>query len=310
MNSNVTLQQLIYIVAVDTRGSFVEAAEECKVSQPALSMQIRKLENTLGASLFDRSRQPVRPTELGRRIITQARLVLREAGRIQEVVEIAQGEMKGEYRLGAPRSIASWVLPSALRQFAEEHPDVHHTVRELSTEEILDALKRDRLDAALLSLPVPVDTVVERTLYYEPFLAYIPRSHPLYDAERLYLSDIQPGDILLPARTDPLRDDILHLFGENRPDASSGSVRWEGGSLDSIRRLAEEGLGIALIPRLAADEIRTTGTADMLREFAPPAPCRTVGLVMAGSHAKGHITDVLATIILGFVPPSLLEKPL
>lgn len=310
MNSNVTLQQLIYIVAVDARGSFVEAAEECKVSQPALSMQIRKLENTLGVSVFDRGRQPVRATEIGRRIIAQARLVLREAGRLQEAVEIAQGEMKGEYRLGVSRSIASWLLPAMLRQFADEHPDVSLTVRELSLEEVAEGLKRDRIDAAIMPLSVSVDTFVERTLYYEPLLAYVPRTHHLYDMERLSLSDIAPSDVLLPARTDPLREQIIHLFEDTGSDSFSSLVRWEGGTLDALRRLSEEGLGITLMPRLAADEIRATGTADMLREFLPPAPYRTVGLVLTGSHTKGHITDVVATMILGLIPPSLLEKPI
>lgn len=185
MNSNITLQQLIYIVAVDTHGSFVEAAEECKVSQPALSMQIRKLENTLGVTLFDRSRQPIRSTDIGRRIIAQGRLVLREAGRIQETVDVAQGEMKGEYRLGAVRSLASWLLPSVLRAFTAEYPGVIVTVRELPVEELVEELQRDQLDAGLAPLPVPVDTLIDRPLFYEPFLAYIPRTHPLYELERI-----------------------------------------------------------------------------------------------------------------------------
>ncbi len=309
MNSNITLQQLIYIVAVDTHGSFVEAAEECKVSQPALSMQIRKLENTLGVTLFDRSRQPVRPTEIGRRIISQGRLVLREAGRIQETVDVAQGEMKGEYRIGAVRSLASWLLPSVLRAFSAEHPGVTVTVRELPMEELVDEIRRDQLDAGLVPLPVPVDTLADRPLFYEPFLAYVPRSHPLYEYERLSRDDLAGAHLLLPTRTDGLYEQGLGFLPANTIRGESVPIRWEGGTLDSLRRLAEEGVGVAVLPRLAADELRGTGTADMLREFAQDPPYRTIGLVYTGAHTKGHITDVLAATILSSVPRSMLEEP-
>ncbi|MGE3801083.1 MAG: LysR family transcriptional regulator [Candidatus Kapaibacterium sp.] len=310
MNANITLQQLIYAVAVDGRGSFVDAAEECKVSQPALSMQIRKLENTLGVALFDRSRQPVQPTEIGRRVIAQARLVLREAGRVQELIDLAQGEMKGEYRLGVLPSIASWVLPGAVREFTDRHPEVMMTVREFSIEEIVDGLKRDRLDGAIVPLPLGVETFVERTLYHEPLIAYVPRRHRLYDYRRIESGNLYRSDLLLPAKGDPLRGVIAELVrNENGLPDERESFRWEGGSFDSLRRLAEEGLGIALLPKFLADEIRGSGTADMLREFAAPIPHRTIGLICTSSHTKGHITDEFEATLLSRIPPGLLEKP-
>lgn len=309
MNSNITLQQLIYIVAVDTHGSFVDAAEECKVSQPALSMQIRKLENTLGVTLFDRSRQPVRATEIGRRIISQGRLVLREADRIQEAVDIAQGEMKGEYRLGAVRSIASWLLPSVLRSFSAEHPGVTITVRELAMEELIDGLRHDQLDAILAPLPVPVETFVDRLLFYESFLVYVPRTHPLYERERISRDELLNTSLLLPTRGDGLHDQGLGFIPPNTIRAETVPIRWEGGMLDSLRRLAEEGLGVAILPRLAADELRGASTADMLREFKGDPPYRTIGLLYSDNHTKTHITDVLAATIVSSVPRSMLEEP-
>ena len=310
MNSNVTLQQLTYIVAVDSRGSFVEAAEECKVSQPALSMQIRKLENTLGVSLFDRSRQPVQPTEIGRRIIVQARLVLREAGRVQELIDIAQGEMKGEYRLGALRSTASWILPTAVREFLARNSEVTITVRELTIEEIVDGLKRDRLDAALAPIPLGIETFVERTLFHESLLAYVPRQHRLYASKRIDLQALLRSDLLLPAKGDSLREVLLDTIPDDVTQSPQQQrLRWEGGTSDSLRRLAEEGLGIAILPKLVADEIQGSGTADMLREFVPPIPSRTIGLICTASHAKGHITDEFEATLLSHIPPDMLERP-
>lgn len=310
MNSNVTLQQLNYIVAVDSRGSFVDAAEECKVSQPALSMQIRKLENTLGVSLFDRSRQPIQPTEIGRRIIVQARLVLREAGRVQELIDIAQGEMKGEYRLGALHSIASWILPTVIREFMDRNSEVTITVRELTIEEIIDGLKRDRLDAALAPISLGVETFVERTLFHEPLVAYVPRQHRLYERKRIELRELLRSDLLLPAKGDPLREVILDKIPDEtvQPSQPEG-LRWEGGTFDSLRRLTEEGLGIAILPKFTAEEIQGSGTADMLREFAMPVPSRTIGLICTTSHAKGHITDEFEATLLSHISPGMLEKP-
>ncbi len=310
MNANITLQQLIYVVAVDGRGSFVDAAEECKVSQPALSMQVRKLENTLGVTLFDRSRQPVQPTEIGRRVIAQARLVLREAGRVQELIDIAQGEMKGEYRIGALPSIASSVLPGAVREFTDRHPEVLLTVREYPVEELLDGLRRDRLDAAIAPLPTGGGAFVERTLYHEPLIAYVPRRHRLYDTKRIAPGLLMRSDLLLPGKGEPLRELMQGLVrNENGNDVGREPVRWEGGSFDSLRRLAEEGLGVALLPKFIADEIGGSGTADMLREFAAPVPHRTIGLISPASHAKGHITDEFEATLLSRIPPGLLEKP-
>ena len=311
MSTNITLQQLTYIVAVDQRGSFVDAANECKVSQPALSMQIRKLENTLGVSLFDRSCQPVQPTDIGRRVIAQARLVLREAGRVQELIDIAQGEMKGEYRLGVLPSIASWVLPAALREFAGRHSEVTMTVREFPMNEIVDGLKRDRFDAAIVPLPSGEETFVERTLYHEPFVAYVPRAHHLYEAKRIERSSLRRSDLLLPGKGDPLREQILKLTPVEADASSNGEqVRWEGGTCDSLRRLAEEGMGVAVLPKFLADEISGSGTADMLREFAVPVPYRTIGLICTNAHPKGHITDELEATLLSHIPAGLMEKPI
>ena len=307
MDTKITLQQLIYIVAVDERGSFVDAAEECRVSQPALSMQVQKLENTLGVKLFDRSRQPVMPTDIGRRIIAQARMTLREAGRVQEMVDLAQGEMKGEYRLGVVRSIGPWALPPVVRQFCALHEDVMLTVREMTTEEIVDALKKDRIDAAIVQLPAAVETLQERRLYYEPLVALVPRSHQLYAKEAISLADLDRRDLLLPERGDPLRALILDLLNDDASAADTSerreTLRWIGAGPDTLRRLVEHDLGVAVIPRLMADEIRQTASADMLREFVDPVPYRTVGLLNAAAHAKGHITEEFVGMVSAMRAP-------
>ena len=301
MISNITLQQLIYLVAVDRRGSFVDAAEECKVSQPALSMQIRKLENTLGVKVFDRSRQPIAPTEIGRRLIRQARMTLKEANRVQELVDLAQGEMKGEYRIASVRSIAPWLLPAPLATFRKKHPDVQVSLRELSSDDIIEGLKRDRLDAAILPIPLGIETFVERALFDEELYLYVHRNHRLYNQEVIPLSTIDREEVLLPSTADGLRERILGLFPEEEKSShylldqsqKVGEVAWRGAGLDSVRMMVEAELGVAIVPGLLAEEIRRGPNADMIRPFVDPVPKRTIGLVQAASHSRGHMTEAL-----------------
>lgn len=302
IESNITLQQLIYLVAIDRRGSFVEAAEECHVSQPALSMQIRKLENTLGVKLFDRGRQPIEATEIGRRLIRQARMTLREASRVQELVDLAQGEMKGEYRIGATPTLAPWLLPKVLAAFRRKYEEITLVVRELPVEEVIESLKRDRLDAALLPIPVGIETFVEEHIFVEEIYLYVPRDHPLYQKEVIPRGAFDRAELLMPQEDDGLRGEALDLVAEREgPRVVSGSsglvrtsgVAWHGSRYGAILRMVESGLGVAVIPGLLAEEIRGGPNADMIRSFGEPAPRRTIGIVQAASHSKGHISDAL-----------------
>ena len=302
IESNITLQQLIYLVAVDRRGSFVEAAEECHVSQPALSMQIRKLENTLGVKLFDRGRQPIEPTEIGRRLIRQARMTLREASRVQELVDLAQGEMKGEFRIGATPTLAPWLLPEVLASFRKKHEEITVVVRQLPLEEIVESLKRDRLDAALLPVPLGVETFVEEVVFREELYLYVPRDHRLYEQEVIPHGGVDRRELLLPRDDDGLREHALDLVAERERtqvvSGATGSVRpsgvaWQGADYGGLLRMVENGLGVALLPGLLAEEIRRGPNADMIRSFGDPSPYRRIGVVQAASHSRGHITSAL-----------------
>ena len=294
MDSNITLQQLIYVVAVDTEGSFVDAAESCRVSQPALSMQIRKLENTLGVKVFDRSRQPVVATDIGRRIIQQARMTLREAGRVQELVDLSQGEMKGEYRIAAVGSVAPWALPQGAAHFLRRYPEVNLILHEMSEVEIAEGLRHDQIDAAIVPLPFGGEGFEEWELWEEELVLYVHRDHPLYRLEAVGLGDVDRNDLLLPRRGDPFRERIIRLFRDVTPEGEihpSSRVIWEGSGIDPLRRMVEQRLGIAILPGLAAAEIRGGPTADMLREFTEPVPRRTIGLVHLPAHSRAHITE-------------------
>lgn len=153
-DSKMTLIQLEYIIAVDTYRSFVAAAEKCFVTQPTLSMQIQKLEESLGAKIFDRSRQPVVPTEIGEKIILQARMVLTESRKINEIVQDKKGEIEGTLRVGVIPTIAPYLLPNVLTTFMEKYPKLQLQIWEYTTERIVHELKVGLLDCGVLSTPL------------------------------------------------------------------------------------------------------------------------------------------------------------
>src|SRR6201989_1328493 len=171
-----TLVQLEYVVAVDTYRSFVLAAEKCFVTQPTLSMQIQKLEDNLGVKLFDRSKQPVTPTEIGIAVIAQARLLLAESEKIKEIISDRQKELSGELRVGIIPTISPYILPKILHGFIDKYPQVKLIVWEQTTEQIIQQLKLGTLDCGILSTPLHESSLTEIPVFYENFVAYVSKN--------------------------------------------------------------------------------------------------------------------------------------
>ncbi len=181
-----TITQLEYIIAVDTHGNFLTAAEKCSVSQPALSMQIQKLEKELGIRIFDRSRQPVVATEIGVRVIQQAREILKQCNRLTEVVqEQRSGELSGQLRIGIIPTIAPYVLPLFLVDFIKKYPKVNIEIVEVTTSQILQQLKNDQLDCGIMATPIEAGYLQYTPLFYEPLVAYMSEDHRLFSKKIL-----------------------------------------------------------------------------------------------------------------------------
>src|SRR5690606_6361585 len=185
-----TLVQLEYIIAVDTYRSFVVAAEHCYVTQPTLSMQIQKLEESIGAKIFDRSRQPVVPTEIGEKIIKQARIVLMESKKIEELLQEEKGEVSGELKVGVIPTVAPYLLPDVLTNFIKKYPKIQLQIWEHTTERIVQELKGGRLDCGILSTRLHEAGIEETVLYYETFVAYVSEKSPLYQKKMVNSDEI------------------------------------------------------------------------------------------------------------------------
>ncbi|MHB0973529.1 MAG: LysR substrate-binding domain-containing protein [Thiobacillus sp.] len=271
-----TLQELKYLVALADHGHFGRAAEACFITQSTLSTQIKKLEDFLGVTLFDRSLKRVTPTPIGREILQAARNIVEESDRIRELARHAQDPMTRTLHLGVIPTLGPYYLPHALTLVHKKHPGLRLLLREEMTPQILEHLIDGKLDAGLLALPVNDDTLRVEPLFHEPFFAALPAGHALAKQSVLKVSDIMKEKLLLLDEGHCLRDQALDVCGTG----SRGREEVRATSLETLRQMVAMGLGLTLLPALAVDAgARQTRKAVEIRPFKSPPPGRTIGLV-------------------------------
>lgn len=303
-----TITQLQYIIAVDTHRHFARAAESCFVTQPTLSMQIHKLEEELGVTIFDRSRKPLQPTDIGKSILEQARVVINEEKRIDEIIQQHKGEIAGDFKLAIIPTVASTLLPRFLKCFISQYPKVNLQIEELQTKVILERLKNGLLDAAILATPLDHDGIMEKPLYYEPFMGYTPMDHRLYKEKFLDNTDLQPDDILLLHEGHCFRDSVINLCGSLFDKKTKSGVMLESGSFETLIKLSKQGFGMTLVPYLKAIELKSIEPEGTIKPFARPQPMREISLIHHRTHLKISIIDALAKCIQETVPEHMLEN--
>ncbi|MFA0961738.1 LysR substrate-binding domain-containing protein [Roseivirga sp. BDSF3-8] len=301
-----TITQLEYIIAVDTHRHFAKAAEASFVTQPTLSMQIQKLEQELGVTIFDRSRQPVVPTDIGRRVILQARQIVNESRKIREIIEDEKKEVAGELRLGIIPTLAPYLLPLFIGSFIEKYPGVTLQVEELLTEQVLMRLKQDQIDIGLIVTPSNDPGVLEQPVFYEEFYAYLSPRHPLYRQETLKADEIDVEDVWLLNEGHCFREQVLNICGRQGV-GSHGNFRYQSGSLEALRKIVDRQGGFTLLPELASMELGEESKSKV-RPFAEPRPVREVSLVMHRSFLKRKLVEALRHEIIDNLPPLVRQK--
>ena len=294
-----TITQLQYVLAVAEHKNFTLAAEKCFVTQPTLSMQIQKIEEELNVLIFDRSKKPIQLTDIGQKIVNQAKNIVNEAGKIKDIVEYQKGFIGGEFRLGIIPTITPTLLPMFLNNFIKKYPKVKLIVEELNTDEIIIRLKNGHLDAAIAATPLEDVKIKEIVLYYEPFVAYIPSDHIASQKKEIEISDLNLDDILLLQDGHCFRDSILNLC-KNQEIATRNTFQLESGSFETLIKLADEGLGTTLLPYLHTLDLKEKDKLK-LRHFKEPKPAREVSLIYPKSELKIHIIDALRNTIAGVV---------
>lgn len=297
-----TLTQLEYILAVDKYRHFAEAAAACFVTQPTLSMQIHKLEEELGVKIFDRSKKPVIPTEIGAAIIARARNMLREAELIRQDIQESKGSTGGELRIGIIPTLAPYVLPPLYRQLREKYPQLQLSIRETITDDLVEELKKDKLDCALVVTPLKDASLKEDPLFYEELVVYVSPQNALYDKQYLLPRDIDPEQLWLLEEGHCFRSQILNLC--ELQNHQRLRFRYQTGNIEALRRLVDKSDGITILPELAVLEF-TPEQLQRVKHLAAPSPVREVSLVTHRNHIKTRLIRLLRSEILSIVPASM-----
>ncbi|MFY0483747.1 LysR substrate-binding domain-containing protein [Flavobacterium sp. PLA-1-15] len=299
-----TITQLQYVLAVAEHKNFTLAAEKCFVTQPTLSMQIQKIEEELSIQIFDRTKKPIQLTDIGQKIVNQAKNIVIEADRIKDIVEQQKGFIGGEFRLGIIPTIMPTLLPMFLSNFIKKYPKVKLIIEELNTDEIITKLKNGHLDAAIASTPLMEEKLKEIVLYFEPFVAYIPDNHRMAQKEEIQISDLNIEEILLLQDGHCFRDGILNLCKSNGA-GSGNSFQLESGSFETLIKLADEGLGTTLLPYLHTLDLNEKDKGK-LHHFVEPKPAREVSLIFPKTELKIQIIDALRSTIAGVVKGAIV----
>jgi LysR family transcriptional regulator, hydrogen peroxide-inducible genes activator len=299
-----TITQLKYVLAVAEHKNFTLAAANCFVTQPTLSMQIQKIEEELSILIFDRTKKPIQLTDIGQKIVSQAKNIVIEADRIQDIVEQQKGFIGGEFRLGIIPTIMPTLLPMFLNNFIKKYPKVKLIIEELNTDEIITRLNNGNLDAAIAATPLMEEKIKEIVLYFEPFVAYIPENHQNYSKSELEVSDLNLDEILLLQDGHCFRDGILNLC-KNVSKNEVNHFQIQSGSFETLIKLADEGLGITLLPYLHTLDLKEKDQAK-LKQFVEPKPAREVSLIYPKSELKIQIIDALRSTIAGVIKGAIV----
>jgi LysR family hydrogen peroxide-inducible transcriptional activator len=302
-----TFVQLEYIVAVDTHRHFATAASHCFVTQPTLSMQIHKLEQELSIVIFDRSKQPVIPTEAGREIVGQARKILSERQVIGEIVQTKKGILTGELRIGIIPTLAPYLLPLFIPAFTTKYPQIKLVVNELTTEMVVARLREGRIDVGVLVTPLQENGIREQVLFYEELLVYVSRKNAAYKKTYMLAQDIDPNKLWLLEEGHCFRSQIVRLCELRKASKEGSHFDYEAGSLETLRRMVELNDGITILPELATTDL-SGRQQQLIRHFKRPAPMREVSLVVHRDFVKQRLVAALKEEIIRSVPEKVRQN--
>jgi LysR family hydrogen peroxide-inducible transcriptional activator len=303
----ITLTQLEYIVAVDTFRHFGKAAEHCFITQPTLSMQVKKLEEDLEVVIFDRSKQPLIPTDVGERIIEQSRIILQDAEKINNIVKEHKNLISGELKIGIIPTLAPYLLPLFIGNYKRKYPNILIKVEELTTENIVDQLNRDLLDVGILVTPLKEDRITEKPIFYEEMKLYIHEKHSLAARPEIKVKDIAVPEIWLLSDGHCFRHQVINLCSFKGSSTEELPFHFEAGSLETLMNIIDKEGGLTLIPELASLGM-STNRASHVRSFSDIVPLREVSLVHSRHFAKNKLIELLWREIVASMPGKLLDK--
>ncbi|MBL7859337.1 MAG: LysR family transcriptional regulator [Cyclobacteriaceae bacterium] len=289
------LQQLEYIVALDIHRNHAKAAEHCHVTQPTLSMMVKKLEDELAVKIFEKS-QPLKPTKAGEIIVNRARSILQEVKNIKEFIRDEKESIEGEFRLGVIPTLAPYLLPRFLNEFLENHPGTSFTVMELQTEEIIRLLKTNRLDVGILVTPLDDKEIREVPVFYEPILVYTSEGLKYFQQEKISLKSLTQENLLLLEEGHCFRGQVMNLCS-TKGKKTHHQLNYQSGSFETLKAMVDNNYGYTLIPELAVN-----AKNKHVKHFIAPEPVREVSLAVHHGFVKEMLLIKLREAILKAIP--------
>ncbi|MDR2123238.1 MAG: LysR family transcriptional regulator [Flavobacteriaceae bacterium] len=308
-----TLIQLQYVLTVAEYKNFTIAAEKAFVSQPTLSMQIQKLEKTLGVELFDRTTNPIKITPIGKKIVNQAKIILLEAGKLSKIVEEDKKSMNGTVIMGIIPTITPTLVPLFYKTFRNKYPGSELIIKELKTEDLIKGIKEGYLDFGIASTPLGDGQIIERPIYREPLVAYVsPQNGSLHKEETLDTDKLDFNYLLMLEEGHCFRDTVLDLC--KHKDAINSNIKLEGGSFSTLVSLVNEGFGFTILPLLESENLSEVEKKNV--KYFSSSPFREISLIYSSNQIRTtfaeKFVDLIKSILRGklFLEDKVEYKPL
>lgn len=288
-----TITQLKYTLAVAEHGNFTTASDKCFVTQPTLSMQVQKLEEELGVVIFNRSTKPLQVTEIGQKVLFQAKKIVEESSRMNDVVSEEKGIIGGTLKVGIIPTVSSTLLPLFLNIFTKKHKNVELKIEEFNTDTINQKLEDNTIDCAIAATPLNNNRIIERPLYYEPFVAYVPEHHFLAGNKILDVDDLSNGDILILKDGHCFRNQVLNLCSF---EDLNKQYELKSGSFETLINLSNNGPWMTIIPYLHSNNLSAKNLENII-PFEDPSPAREISMIYSKSQLKLPVINALMTTI-------------
>ncbi|PZR20857.1 MAG: hydrogen peroxide-inducible genes activator [Flavobacterium psychrophilum] len=301
-----TIQQLRYIIALDEHRHFAKAAEECMVTQPGLTIQLKNLEEEIGIKIFDRTKVPLKPTLLGTEIINRAKRVLNEADAIRNFVVNQKNDLQGAVTLGVISTLSPYLIPQFIKAMKDVVPDMHFNIKEAGTGQLIHGLQNGEIDIALMATPTGMPGLKEYHVFEEPFIAFLNEGHPLAGEEyyELNLND-KPNLLLLEHEYcyNAQMLDICEMTDDKRKIDSQ--FNYDINSIETLKNLVRAELGFAIIPQLSVAHENDTA---LFKPFKDPKPVREISLVTSDTFSRKLLLEKMSQTIWSCLPESLKES--
>ncbi len=299
-----TIQQLQYVIALDTHRHFVKAAQSCFVAQPTLTLQVKKLEEEIGIQLFDRSSHPLKPTRMGEQFIQRSRQILRDVEQLKNFVNEDRNDLSGEFKIAVIPTLSPYLLPLFVSDFATSHPDIKLQIVEQQSEHIISNLYAGKIDIGIMATPLNESALREIPVFYEPFLVYGNLEHPILSAENIKAETLDGKDLWILNQGHCFRNQILNLCDKAKQWNGDHQLSFESGSIETLKNMVRKMSGYTLIPELSFEE----NDKPHVRRFIDPEPAREVSLVVHQNFTRELLINNLRKSILENTPENFRKN--